>query len=184
MIMNRGICTYKSLAKQFSGSNPFHAKNNRNWDPHMLNSSMFITVLVVQDRASAEGADHLTATAAPPFPPPRHRSEPTTTTPAPVGAHLSREPTTWPLLPSPTSPPRADYNWCPSAGSHLSEGPGRHGCAGASSPSPVGSSVSGAHPSGGWTPWQRCSSSPSPVRSSSISPSAAKMSSARAHRHN
>jgi hypothetical protein len=59
---------------------------------------------VVLQRASAEGIDHLAATAAAPFRPPRRRSAPTTTPAPPVAANPSREPKTWtpwPLLPLP-----------------------------------------------------------------------------------
>jgi hypothetical protein len=82
--------------------------------------------------ASVEGANHLAATDARPLPPPRCRGEPTTTIPAPVGVHPSRELTTFP-------PPRCREPTTTSA--QLSGAwTWTRRPRGASSPSPVGSS--------------------------------------------
>jgi hypothetical protein len=103
----RGICNSKSLPKQFSCSNPFHAKIIG------IRIGVFLTCRtrwcssqVLQERESVNGADHLAATAARSFPPPppqqsnnHHSRNHRRTTPAPDGAHPSREPATSPPRP-------------------------------------------------------------------------------------
>jgi hypothetical protein len=67
-------------------------KWDRGWDdPHILNMSMLISVQheVVLQRASVEKANHLDATTAAPFAPPR-RSREQTTTPAHPSAQIHR----------------------------------------------------------------------------------------------